>query len=66
MVVRINLYNGLYKRSYMCKRAAEYLYKGSFFVREVVGYHRDTSPIIIFNLISQEIRTKCILSWNLA
>ena len=26
--------------------------------------HRDTSPIIIFNLINQEIRDKSVLSWN--
>ena len=30
----------------------------------VVGDHRDTSPSIIFNLTNQEIRAKCVLSWN--
>ena len=34
------------------------------FKLRVVGHHGDTSPIIIFNLIYQEIRTKCVLSWN--
>ena len=34
MVVRINLYNSLYKRSSVCERAVEYLDKGSPFMQE--------------------------------
>ena len=32
--MRINLYNGLYKGSSVCVRAAEYLDKGSPFMQE--------------------------------
>ena len=37
--------------------------QGLAFHAGVVDYHKDTSPIIIFNLINQEIRTKCVLNW---
>ena len=51
---RIDLYNGLYKRASMCVRAAEYLDWFAFHAG-VVGYYRDTSPIIIFNLINHRV-----------
>ena len=34
MILRMNLYNGLHKRSSLCVRAAGYLDKGSPFIQE--------------------------------
>ena len=65
VVVRINLYDGLFAQAFVCVRASSRVSKHWFASHAgVVGYHRDTCPIIIFNLINQDIRDKCILKWN--
>ena len=62
MAMRINLYNGLCKRPIVCVRAAECLDKDS-----IVEYHKETSPIIIFNQINQAPRLSnfCLCSTEL-
>lgn len=66
VVVRINLYNGLFVQAFVRVCAHSGLPKQGVASHAVVmGYHKDTSPTIIFNLINQEIRAKCVLSWNM-
>ena len=38
--------------------------QGFAFHEGAVDNHRDTSPIIFFSQINQEILAKCVLSWN--
>ena len=65
VVVRINLYNELFVQAFVRVLARSGVHKQGFASHAgVVGYQRDTSPIIIFNLTNYDIRAKCVLNWN--